>query len=175
MRTIISGRNIDVTDALESTIKSKLGKLDRFFNEELDAWVTLTVEKNRHIMEVTIPFNGSILRAEESTDDMYKSVDGVVSKLMRQFRKQKSRLENRYRGYETIRFENIRDDKEETEESKIVRTKRFAIKPMDPEEAVMQMELLGHDFFVYMDADTSDVNVVYKREDGHYGLIEPYF
>ena len=175
MRTIISGRNIDVTDALESTIKSKLGKLDRFFNEELDAWVTLTVEKNRHIMEVTIPFNGSILRAEESTDDMYKSVDGVVSKLMRQFRKQKSRLENRYRGYETIRFENIRDDKEETEESKIVRTKRFAIKPMDPEEAVMQMELLGHDFFVYMDADTSDVNVVYKRKDGQYGLIEPYF
>ena len=176
MKTIISGRNLDVTDALRETIQSKLKKLDRFFHKELEVQVTLSVEKNRHIMEVTIPFNGSILRAEESTDDMYKSIDGVVDKLIRQIRKQKSKLQNRINRYETIRFENIQDyDKKDMEEFKIVRTKRFLMKPMDPEEAVLQMELLDHDFYVFVDAETNDVNVVYKRKDGNYGLIEPYF
>ncbi|HZJ76114.1 MAG TPA: ribosome-associated translation inhibitor RaiA [Oscillospiraceae bacterium] len=176
MRTIISGRNLDVTDALRDTIQSKLGKLDRFFHKELEAQVTLSVEKNRHIMEVTIPFNGSILRAEESTDDMYKSIDGVVDKLIRQFRKQKSKLQNRISRYETIHFENIRDyEKDDAGEPEIVRTKRFVMKPMDPEEAVLQMELLDHDFYVFVDAETNDVNVVYKRKDGNYGVIEPYF
>ena len=176
MRTISSGRNLDVTDALRDTIQSKLGKLDRFFHKELEAQVTLSVEKNRHIIEVTIPFNGSILRAEESTDDMYKSIDGVVDKLIRQFRKQKSKLQNRINRYETIRFENIKDyDEDNTEEFKIVRTKKFVIKPMDPEEAVLQMELLDHDFYVFVDAETNDVNVVYRRNDGNYGLIEPHF
>jgi len=176
MKTIVSGRNMSVTDALRDTIRSKLGKLDRFFHRELEAQVTLSVEKNRHIIEVTIPFNGSILRAEEATEDMYRSIDGVVDKLTRQLRKQKNKLENRINRYETIRFENIRVDEEGSmEESKIVRTKRFLIKPMDPEEAVLQMELLGHNFFVFVDAETDDVNVVYKRRDGDYGLIEPYF
>ena len=176
MKTIISGRNLDVTDALRETIQSKLKKLDRFFHKELEVQVTLSVEKNRHIMEVTIPFNGSLFRAEESTDDMYKSIDGVVDKLIRQIRKQKSKLQNRINRYETIRFENIQDyDKKDMEEFKIVRTKRFLMKPMDPEEAVLQMELLDHDFYVFVDAETNDVNVVYKRKDGNYGLIEPYF
>ncbi len=176
MKTIVSGRNMSVTDALRDTIQSKLGKLDRFFHKELEAQVTLSIEKNRHIIEVTIPFNGSILRAEEATEDMYRSIDGVVDKLTRQLEKQKNKLENRINRYETIRFENIRvDEEDDTEEARIVRTKRFLIKPMDSEEAVLQMELLGHNFFVFVDAETDDVNVVYKRKDGDYGLIEPYF
>lgn len=176
MKTIVSGRNMSVTDALRDTIRSKLGKLDRFFHKELEAQVTLSVEKNRHIIEVTIPFNGSILRAEEATEDMYRSIDGVVDKLIRQLGKQKNKLENRINRYETIRFENIKVDEEDSmEEARIVRTKRFLIKPMDPEEAVLQMELLGHNFFVFVDAETDDVNVVYRRRDGDYGLIEPYF
>lgn len=176
MKTIVSGRNMNVTDALRDTIQSKLGKLDRFFYRELEAQVTLSVEKNRHIIEVTIPFNGSILRAEEATEDMYRSIDGVVDKLTRQLGKQKNKLENRINRYETIRFENIKvDEEDDMEEARIVRTKRFLIKPMDPEEAVLQMELLGHNFFVFVDAETDDVNVVYKRRDGDYGLIEPYF
>lgn len=176
MKTIVSGRNMSVTDALRDTIQSKLGKLDRFFYRELEAQVTLSVEKNRHIIEVTIPFNGSILRAEEATEDMYRSIDGVVDKLTRQLGKQKNKLENRINRYETIRFENIKvDEEDDMEEARIVRTKRFLIKPMDPEEAVLQMELLGHNFFVFVDAETDDVNVVYKRRDGDYGLIEPYF
>ena len=176
MKTIVSGRNMNVTDALRDTIQSKLGKLDRFFHRELEAQVTLSIEKNRHIIEVTIPFNGSILRAEEATEDMYRSIDGVVDKLTRQLEKQKNKLENRINRYETIRFENIRvDEEDDTEEARIVRTKRFLIKPMDSEEAVLQMELLGHNFFVFVDVETDDVNVVYKRKDGDYGLIEPYF
>ncbi len=176
MKTIVSGRNMNVTDALRDTIQSKLGKLDRFFHKELEAQVTLSIEKNRHIIEVTIPFNGSILRAEEATEDMYRSIDGVVDKLTRQLEKQKNKLENRINRYETIRFENIKvDEEDDTEEARIVRTKRFLIKPMDSEEAVLQMELLGHNFFVFVDAETDDVNVVYKRKDGDYGLIEPYF
>ncbi|HZK37591.1 MAG TPA: ribosome-associated translation inhibitor RaiA [Clostridia bacterium] len=176
MKAIVSGRNMSVTDALRDTIQSKLGKLDRFFYRELEAQVTLSVEKNRHIIEVTIPFNGSILRAEEATEDMYRSIDGVVDKLTRQLGKQKNKLENRINRYETIRFENIKvDEEDDMEEARIVRTKRFLIKPMDPEEAVLQMELLGHNFFVFVDAETDDVNVVYKRRDGDYGLIEPYF
>lgn len=175
MRTIISGRNMEVTNALRDTIQSKLGKLDRFFHRELEAQVTLSIEKNRHIIEVTIPFNGSILRAEEATEDMYMSVDRVVDKLIRQLEKQKNKLENRAGKYETIRFENIENDRGDlAEESRIVRTKRFLIKPMNSEEAVLQMELLGHNFYVFLDAETDDVNVVYKRKDGDYGLIEPY-
>lgn len=173
MKVIISGRNINISDALRDTVESKLAKLDKFFHKELEAQVTLSVEKNRHIIEVTIPVNGSILRAEESTDDMYSSIDKVVDKLIRQLRKQKSKLENRINKYETIRFENIKEE-EDKEEFKIVRTKRFAIKPMSSEEAVLQMELLGHSFYVFVDAETDDVNVVYKRRDGNYGLIEPY-
>ncbi|MDI9476269.1 MAG: ribosome hibernation-promoting factor, HPF/YfiA family [Natronincolaceae bacterium] len=176
MKTIVSGRNMDVTGALRDTVQSKLGKLDRFFHKELEAQVTMSVEKNRHIIEVTIPLNGSILRAEESTDDMYRSIDSVVDKLTRQLEKQKSKLENRINRYETIRFENIKDDETgAAEEFRIVRTKRFAMKPMNSEEAILQMELLGHNFYVFADAETNDVNVVYKRKDGNYGLIEPHF
>ncbi len=175
MRVIVSGKNIEVTDALRGSIESKMTKLEKFFNQEVEAKATLSVQKTRQIIEVTIPANGTILRAEESTEDMYTSIDKVVDKLTRQLRKHKTKLENRNTKYQTIRFENIPLLQEDASnvDSKIVKTKRFAIKPMNAEEAVLQMELIGHNFFVYTNAETEEVNVVYKRKDGNYGLIEP--
>ncbi|KAB3539650.1 ribosome-associated translation inhibitor RaiA [Alkaliphilus pronyensis] len=177
MKVIVSGRNVEVTDALRNSVEAKISKLEKYFNKDAEAQATLSVEKQRQILEVTIPINGSLLRAEEATEDMYTSIDRVVDKLSRQLRKHKTKLENRNIKYETIRFENIPALKEEDSpfEAKIVKTKRFAIKPMSSEEAVLQMELIGHNFFVYANSETDEVNVVYKRKDGNYGLIEPEF
>lgn len=177
MKVIVSGKNVEVTDALRDSIESKMTKLDKFFNHEVEAKATLSVQKARQKIEVTIPINGTILRAEEATEDMYSSIDKVVDKLTRQLRKHKTKMENRNIKYETIRFENIplpQTDDDELE-AKIVKTKRFEVKPMTSEEAVLQMELIGHNFFVYTNAETEEVNVVYKRKDGNYGLIEPEF
>lgn len=177
MKVIVSGKNIEVTEALKETVESKISKLDKYFNEGAEAQATLTVEKSRQIIEVTIPINGSILRAEESTHDMYTSIDKVVDKLIKQLSKHKTKMEkNRINNYETIRFENINIfEDEQNFEPKLVKTKKFALKPMGSEEAVLQMELIGHNFFVFANADTDEVNVVYKRKDGNYGLIEPEF
>lgn len=175
MRIHITGRNIQVTDALRDTVERKLGKLDKYFSKDVEADVRLSVEKVRQIIEVTIPFAGAILRAEEWTDDMYASIDKVVDVLERQIRKHKTKLQRRNHIGETIRFENIPAPVEEEEQPKIVKTKRFAMKPMDTEEAILQMELLGHNFFVFSNAETDEVNVIYKRKDGNYGLIEPEF
>lgn len=175
MRITVSGKNIEVTSALKSIVESKLSKLDKYFNPDVEAQATLSVQKNRQIIEVTIPFGGVILRGEEENDDMYASIDSVVGKLEGQIRKQKTKLQKK-KHLESLRFQFIPDVvDEDKEEHKIVKTKRFAIKPMSAEEAVLQMELLGHSFFVYQDADNSEVNVVYKRRDGNYGLIEPEF
>lgn len=175
MKVKVSGRNLDVTDALKDTIMSKLERFGKYFKDDIEAKATLNVEKNRQIIEITVPINGTILRAEESTMDMYTSIDKAIDKLYKQMEKYKTKLQKRYYGHDTIRFEHIPDmKKDEEEEQKIVKTKRFAIKPMDPEEAVLQMDLLGHNFFVFTNGDTDEVNVVYKRKDGNYGLIEPY-
>jgi putative sigma-54 modulation protein len=175
MRIIVSGKNMDITDALRDMTESKLERLDKLFGSEVDAQVTMSVERNRQIVEITIPLkNGVILRAEEATNDMYVSIDKSIDKLHKQLEKHKTRIERRYRGHDSIRLENIPDVEEaEQDEFRIVRTKRFPVKPMDPEEAVLQMELLGHSFFVFANSDSDEVNVVYKRKDGNYGLIEP--
>lgn len=181
MRIIVSGKNFNVTDALKDRVDKKLSKFEKYFGPNTEAHATLSVEKNRHIIEVTIPFNGVILRGEEATEDMYVSIDNVVDKLERQMRKQKTRLERKIKD-NSVKFENFAMDAqfigsfdEDEEEGQIVRTKKFTLKPMPVEEAVMQMELLGHSFFVFSNAETEEVNVVYKRKDGHYGLIEPEF
>lgn len=176
MKITISGKNIEVTSALKSAVEKKLTKMDKYFNPDVEAHVTLSVQKTRKIIEVTIPFNGVILRGEESNDDMYASIDLVADKLERQIRKQKTKLERRNHG-DSLRFQLIPEyaGNKDEEEFKIVRTKKFAIKPMSPEEAILQMELLGHNFFVYESADDGIVNVIYKRKDGNYGLIEPEF
>lgn len=173
MKITVNGKNIQVTDALKNAVEKKISKLDKYFNPDVEAHATLSVQKNRHTIEVTIPFNGVILRGEESSDDMYASIDLVEEKLERQIRKQKTRLQRRAHG-DSLRFQYIPDMKEDNDKGdiNIVRTKKFAMKPMSAEEAVLQMEMLGHNFFVYSSADTGEVNVVYKRKDGNYGLIE---
>ncbi|MBE6065491.1 MAG: ribosome-associated translation inhibitor RaiA [Clostridium cochlearium] len=176
MKITVTGKNIEVTNALRNVVEKKLEKLDKYFKPDIEAQVTLSVEKNRQIIEVTIPFNGVILRGEEANEDMYASIDLVIDKLERQIRKQKTKLQKRMHG-DSLRFQFIPDyegDKSK-EESKIVKTKRFAMKPMSSEEAVLQMELIGHNFFVFENGDTGEVNVIYKRKDGNYGLIEPEF
>ncbi|MEW6726566.1 ribosome hibernation-promoting factor, HPF/YfiA family [Desulforudis sp. 1088] len=169
MRVNVRGKNIEVTDALRSYVEKRLNKLGKLLNNFGDAQVTLSVERDSHRVEVTIPINGMILRGEEATPDMYASVDLVVEKLEKQVEKFKGRLGKRLRTAEA------RDAEAEEQEDpfRVVRVKRFAIKPMQVEEAVMQMNLLGHSFFVFSNAETQEVNVVYRRKDGNYGLIEP--
>ncbi|MHC1681671.1 MAG: ribosome-associated translation inhibitor RaiA [Clostridiaceae bacterium] len=179
MKATIIGKNIEVTSALKQTIEKKLTRLDKYFGEEHIAHVKLVVQKNKQTIEVSIPLSGVIIRSEESTEDMYASIDLVLDKLERQIRKQKTKLEKRLHS-DSLRFHEITayetavtDDGEE--KGNIVRTKKFAIKPMNQEEAALQMELLGHNFFVFMNDESEEVNVVYKRKDGNYGLIEPKF
>lgn len=178
MKATIIGKNIEVTSALKDAIGKKLSRLDRYFGEEHIAHVKLVVQKNRQTIEVSIPLSGVIIRSEESTEDMYASIDLVVDKLERQIRKQKTRLEKRIHS-DSLKFHEISAHEtaitEDEEKGKVVRTKKFAIKPMNSEEAVLQMELLGHNFFVFMDDKSQEVNVLYKRKDGNYGLIEPEF
>jgi len=178
MKVNILGKNIEVTEGLRNAIEKKLSRLDKFFDNEQEAFVTLSVQKARKIIEVTIRFNGVLLRSEEANSDMYAAIDIVSDKLERQIVKHKSRLERKYHSNVPLKYQNIpiyEYSADEVKEPKIVKTKKFAIKPMSSEEAVLQMDLLGHDFFVYSNADTGDVNVVYKRKDGNYGLIEPEF
>ncbi|SKA81096.1 SSU ribosomal protein S30P /sigma 54 modulation protein [Clostridium sp. USBA 49] len=178
MKVNILGKNIEVTEGLRNAIEKKLSRLDKFFDSEQEAFVTLSVQKARKIIEVTIRFNGVLLRSEEANSDMYAAIDIVSDKLERQIVKHKSRLERKYHSNVPLKYQNIpiyEYSADEVKEPKIVKTKKFAIKPMSSEEAVLQMDLLGHDFFVYSNADTGDVNVVYKRKDGNYGLIEPEF
>ncbi|WP_102401175.1 ribosome hibernation-promoting factor, HPF/YfiA family [Haloimpatiens massiliensis] len=173
-----TGKNIEMTDALKNIVEKKMSRLDRYFEPNVPANVTLSVQKNNQIIEITIPFNGIILRGEETNTDMYAAIDLVVDKIERQIRKQKTKLARRKGCLDSVRFSSIPDyewKEDEHKDPKVVKTKKFAIKPMSAEEAILQMELLGHSFFVYQDAETSDVNVVYKRNDGNYGLIEPEF
>lgn len=177
MRFIISGKNIQVTDALKENVIEKIGRLDKYFREDVEAHVTLSVKKDRQKIEVTIPMKGSIIRAEEESDDMYVSIDLVVDVIERQIRKYKTKLLKKNRSeVEQVYTPNfITEEDDIDEEIQIVRTKRFGFKPMLPEEACVQMDLLRHNFFVFVNGDTNQVNVVYKRKDGTYGIIEPEF
>lgn len=175
MRMTISGKNMVVTDGLKNVLEKKLQKLDKYFDPSTDVTATLSVEKNRHILEVTIPVNGAILRAEESTDDMYNTIDRVMEKLEKQIRRHRTKLEKRVKNGSFKYDAGGYASEDEAREPKLVRTKRFAMKPMPVEEALLQMELLGHNFFVFFNGETEEVNVVYKRKDGNFGLIEPVF
>ena len=176
MRFVIVGRNIEVTDGLKEAVEEKLGKLDRFFAPDTEVKVTLSVEKERQKIEVTIPVKGSIIRSEQVSNDMYVSIDLVEEVIERQLKKYKNKLIDKQQDAAAFAQEYI--DKEYVDDDadvKIIRTKRFDVKPMDPEEACVQMELLGHNFFVFFNAETEQVNVVYKRKGNTYGLIEPEF
>jgi len=173
------GKNVEVTDALKDVTAKKLSRLDKYFPKDIEGNVTFSTQRNRKIIEVTINLPGTIIRAEESSDDMYAAIDKAVDVLERQIRKHKTRLQRRYLNGETIRFENvaplsIEEDEAEDEKPRIIRRKRFELKPMSAEEAILQMDLLGHNFFIYQDAESDEIAIVYKRKDGNYGLIEPF-
>ena len=174
MNYIISGKNIEVTEGLKSSIYDKLGRLEKFFTDDTDAQVTLSVEKERQKIEVTIPMKGHIIRAEQASDDMYVSIDLVVEVIERQVTRYKKKIVDKEQNASYIR-DDFFEDADDEEEVKIIRSKRFAVKPMYPEDACVQMELLGHNFFVFRNAETEEVNVVYKRKGNTYGLIEPEF
>ena len=163
MKFIIIGRNIDVTEGLKSAVQEKLGKLERYFTPETEIHVTLSVEKDRQ----------KIIRSEQVSSDMYVSIDLVEEVIERQLRKYKTKIVNQQQAGGNFQKEFVEDEFLEDEEVKIIRTKKFGIKPMYPEDACVQMELLGHNFYVFRNAETDEVNVVYKRKGNTYGLIEP--
>jgi putative sigma-54 modulation protein len=176
MQYIFTGKNINITAALKEAAIQKIDKLDKYFEKEITAQVTMVVEKKSHIIEVTIPVKGSIIRAEEEAENMYAAIDLVIDVLERQLLKYKNKLSKKHRNQGTFKAEFLQKNDDVADEgSKIVRNKKFPIKPMDVDEACMEMDLLGHDFFVFRNADSNEVNVVYKRKNGDYGLIDPEY
>ena len=175
MNLVISGKNLDITEGLRSAIEEKIGKLERDFTDTTEVHVTLSTEKNRQKIEITIPMKGSIIRAEEVSSDMYVSIDLVEEVIERQLRKYKNKLIDKEQNAAHLSQSFIEADDFEDEDIQIIRSKKFAMKPMDPEEACVQMELIGHNFFVFRNSETDEVNVVYKRKGNTYGLIEPEF
>lgn len=178
MKYNISGKNIELTAALENAVEEKIAKLGKYFNDSVTAQITLSVEKLSHIIEITIPFNGSVLRAEVEGKNMYNIMDDAVAVIEKQVNKYKNKLRDKHRtGTINQLMPSFLEETDSNDEDgiKIDKTKKFAIKPMSAEEAVLQMELVGHNFFVFFDSESEDVNVVYKRKNGTYGLIEPIF
>lgn len=177
MKIKIFGKNIKVTDAIRADIEKKLGKLNKYLAEDTDVNVTVSVDKEEQKVEVTIPVKGNIIRAEEATTDMYASIDLVEEAIERQLIKYKKKVIDKKKAaresFKSDFFDAEYDYDDDDEGVQIVKTKRFGIKPMDPEEACVQMDLIGHGFFVFLNAETDEVNVVYKRKNGTYGLIEP--
>ena len=179
MKINITGKNIELTDGLKTAVNDKLSKLDKYFTNDTTVNVTLSVEKDRQKIEVTIPIKGQIIRSEQVSNDMYVSIDLVEEVIERQLRKYRTKLVSKQNEpkefFQEDFIEEDDNDDEEDSQIKIKRTKHFGIKPMYPEDACVQMELLGHDFFVFRNAETDEVNVVYKRRGNTYGLIEPEF
>lgn len=175
MKFNVRGENIEVTPALREYVEKKLGKLERYFETFPDIKVNLRVYSDKQRVEVTIPFPDLVLRAEEAHTDMYAAIDLVVDKLERQIRKHKTKVNRKLRekaiftGADAPSVAQTAVDEDDIE---LVRTKRFDLKPMDVEEAILQMNMLGHNFFVFTNADTNETSVVYSRTDGKYGLIE---
>ena len=174
MNITIVGKNVDVTGGLRSAVEEKLGKLERYFAPDTKVNVVLSVDKERHKIEVTIPVKGKIIRSEQVSNDMYVSIDLVEEVIERQLKKYKNKLIDKHQDA-SVNFKREFIEKEFTDEDeiKIERVKRFDIKPMYPEDACIQMELLGHGFYVFVNAETDETNVVYKRKGGTYGILEP--
>jgi putative sigma-54 modulation protein len=181
MKFNIRGEKIEVTEALKDYIEKKITRLEKYFEIPLisEVYVTLSVNKNMQTIEVAIPLTGAMLRAEERNIDMYASIDLVVDKLERQIRKHKTKVNRKIRqegGKRDLFKMDLHMDigtSDEDGDFEVVRTKSFNLKPMDIEEAILQMNLIGHNFFVFENMDSQQVNVVYLRNDGKYGLIEP--
>jgi len=191
MRYKFIGKNMEIGNRLKTRVQKKVSKLEKFFYPDTEAVVSMSIVRNWHVLELTIVQNGITFRAEEKSDDMFVSIDKVVDIIERQIRKNKTRLARRLREYAPrthegavaaagedaaeILFDEFEEESyiAEEPEYKILRTKKFSVKPMPLDEAILQMNLLSHEFFVFMNAGTNEVNVVYKRKDDSYGLIEP--
>lgn len=172
MKYIIRGEKVEVTEAIKKYITEKIGKLDKYFQkpEEINANVLIRIRGVEQIVEVTIPIKKIVLRCEERNEDLYKAIDLVSDKLERQLRKNKTKMmKQKKEVVKEMRFEEI-EPLEQKEE--IVKRKKIEMKPMNEEEAIMQMELVDHDFYVYKDIETKTINVIYKRKDGTFGIIE---
>lgn len=176
MKFTIIGRKYEVTDKVRDYVEKKLGRLDKFFKDESEARVVLGTIKENEYIEASIYASGMIYRAESSDKEMLAAIDRIVDVIERQIRKNKTRLEKKIKKDATLDSRlisgGIYEDSEETNEFEIVKTKRFTVKPMTAEEAVLQMNLLGHSFFVFKNVETNEMNVVYKRKDGKYAIIE---
>ena len=176
MRIKITGRNIELTEGLKAAVEDKLNKLEKYFTPDTEVNVTLSVEKERQKVEVTIPMKGSYIRSEQVSSEMYVSIDLVEEVIERQLKKYRTKLVTKQQNAAAVFKQDFLDEKsEDDEEIKIIRTKKFDMKPMYPEDACVQMELLGHNFCVFYNAETEQVNGVYKRKGNTYGLIEPEF
>ena len=175
MRITITGRNIELTPGIKEAVEDKLSKLEKYFKPDTDVNVTLSVEKERQKIEVTIPTKGHTIRAEEVSNDMYVSIDLVEETIERQLIKYRTKIiSKKMNAAASFKAEYLEEQVEDDEEEvKIVRSKRYDLKPMYPEDACIQMELLGHDFFVFVNAETDETCVVYKRKANTYGIIEP--
>ena len=172
MKFVYASKDMAVSDSLKSRVEKKLSKLERYFREEPEATIRFKVQKGaRNIVEITVNAAGVILRAEESSNDMYLSIDHAVDKLESQIRRHRTKLEKRIR---TAELEPVIEAPAFEEQSyDIVRTKKFVVKPMSVEDAITQMELLGHDFFLFLNEESETMNVLYRRHDGSYGLLQP--
>ena len=174
MKFIISGRNLEVSEGLKNSVIDKLGRLERYFTPDTEVNVTMSIEKERQKIEVTIPVKGHIIRSEQVSNDMYVSIDLVEEVIERQLRKYKNKLIAKHQDGGNFRREFLeKEESLEPEEIRIIRTKEIEMKPMYPEDACIQMELLGHNFYMFRNAETDEVNVVYKRKGGTYGMIVP--
>ncbi len=173
----ISGKNMTVRDSVREAIEKKLSRLDKYFSEDTEAKVVLSYTKDMQKIEVTIPTKLGLIRAEDESRDIISSIDEVADSIVAQIKKHKKKLISKRQSaasFSSLFLDEIDESDDAGEEQiRIVKTKHFAVKPMDPEEACLQMEMLGHSFFVFQDAQTDSISVVYKRRDGTYGLIEP--
>ena len=172
MKTTIVARKMDLTAGMKEYVEKKLEKLDKFFDDDAEARITMSVEKNRQKIEATIYHRNTIFRVEQVTSDMYVTMDKVIDDMERQIRKNKTRLEKKLRHEAFADLGTVDVPVEEEKEFNIIKTKSFTTKPMSNEEAILQMNLLGHAFFVYKNADNEKNSIVYKRKDGNYGIIE---
>ena len=174
MKTTITGKNFNTYQHLEDTIEKKLEKLDKYFAEDIEAKVVLSQERNKDKIEVNINAKGAQFRTEQVADDIYEGLDKAIDKLSRQMSKFKGKLQKKYHDNKSVRFEAIPSPEpaEDAEVGKVVKTKKIELRPMSADDAVLEMEMSGHDFFVFLDEKTDKVNVVYKRKDDNYGVLE---
>lgn len=173
MKYRISGKKLEITEGLRTAVIGSLNRLDKYFQEDVQVDVTMRVEKNRQIIEVTIPVKGSVIRTEQSSSNMYVSIDLAEEVLERQLKKYRKKIIDQY---QTSMFQSdFLEEEGEEDEIRITRSKRFDVKPMYPEDACLDMEMTGHQFFAFVNAQSGEINVVYKRADGTYGLLEPDF